>query len=145
MSFNVSQQKSEASLEDEGRPVPIHTRDEKPATYVKDGKELPVTITIVGSYSDRYRRKYNAQRKQMLAARRTEVSDKVDPLQVELVAHCIKSWEGLEDHDASGNVVPFPFTEANAIALLTACPWVRQELEVAMGDHAGFSKSSSSS
>lgn len=111
--------------------------DEGTVVQIKDASGQPedgVTITVAGSYSSQYRRTSSAQRDRMLKQRRTQLSgEQLERNQLELDAACIISWEGFTTGQA-----PYPLTKENAVALLTKAPWIREQVEEAMQDHASF-------
>jgi hypothetical protein len=93
-----------------------------------------VTITVVGTYSQTYRKAVNANRDKVLKERRSALDgDAIDSRTLETAAKCIKGWTGFT---ADGQ--PFPYNKENAIALLTEAPWIREQVEEAMNDHASF-------
>lgn len=131
--MDINAGKSVAQREDEG--TTIHLRDEtNEKQYADEAKTQPVTITVVGTYSSRYRRLSDANRDKMLKQRRTQLDgDQLEEQGLELQAGCILGWDGI-----TANGEPFPYTKANAVALLRAAPWVREQVEAAMNDHASF-------
>lgn len=120
-----------------GNSKTVGEREEEGVTIdVKDAKgdrEPGVTITVVGSYSDTYRKLQNKNRDSMLKKRGRLEGDELEGQSVETTARCIKSWAGFT---SSGK--EFPYTTANAVALLTSCPWIREQVEEAIHDHAAF-------
>lgn len=130
--------KTVAQREDEGTVVAI--RDEAGEKMYQDDGVTPVTITVVGTYSGRYRRliEGNNDRAWKRAGRMdAEESRKAS---LETIAGCILAWDGF----TSGGQ-PFPLTKANACLLLDQCPWIREQVEKAMTDHSLFSTPVSSS
>jgi hypothetical protein len=70
----------------------------------------------------------------MLKQRRTSLTGEgLNRQQLELVAASIIAWEGF-----TANGQPYQLTKENAIALLDKAPWIREQVEEAMGDHASF-------
>ena len=129
--MEVTRNRSVAEREDEGTVVQV--KDENGDT--QEG----VTITVAGTYSSRYRRATDAQRERMLKSRRASLTgEQLNRQQLELVAACIISWEGFT---AEGK--PYPLTKENAVALLDNAPWIREEVESAMGDHSAYFLASS--
>jgi hypothetical protein len=81
------------------------------------------------------------QRERLLKQRRTSLTGEgLNRQQLELIAASIIEWEGFT---AEGQ--PYPFTKENAIALLDNAPWIREQVEEAMGDHAAFFPKASAS
>ena len=120
-----------AEREDAGIIIPLRNeRGEK--EYQGDGK-TPVTMLVAGTYSSRYRRALEASRDQALK-QRTVDGDQLEQRSLAVVAACVIGWEGLETDDHT----PIPFSKANALDILAACPWIREQVEAAMNDHAAF-------
>ncbi len=124
--MDISNTKSVAEREEEGTVV-----DVKDAT---GEKQKGVTITVMGTYSSTYRRAVAANRDRILKQRRATVDgDQLEQQAIETAASCIKAWTGFTAGDK-----PYPLTKANAVALLTNAPWIREQVEEAMNDHASF-------
>jgi hypothetical protein len=127
-----------AAAEDEGTLVAIRDASGEPELQPNGD---PVTITVAGTYSSRYRRAMDNQRERLLKQRRTSLTGEgLNRQQLELIAASIIEWEGFT---AEGQ--PYPFTKENAIALLDNAPWIREQVEEAMGDHAAFFPKASAS
>lgn len=136
--FDISGQKAVvASREDEG--TVIHVRNEV-GDHLHFGEDKkPVTILVAGSYSTVYRKALDAQRDRMMKHRRLSATgEQLARNQLELIAACVLSWEGFCD---GPKVVPC--TKENAITILSLFPWIREDVEAAMGDHQSFFKNSS--
>lgn len=132
MDISTNSLASVEQREDEGTVV--HIRDAAGEKQYQDDGTTPVTITVVGTYSKRYRRLAEANRDKMLKQRRTQLDgEQLDEQSLETVAGCILGWDGFTADGA-----PFPFTKANAVTLLKAAPWMREQVEAAMNDHAAF-------
>lgn len=128
--MEVSTSKAVSEREEEGTVV--HLTDEK-GDLMYENME-PVTITVVGTYSKTYRRVQNEQRAKNLKGRRLQLTpEQIDARANEAIASCVLGWEGFTSEGK-----PFPFTKDNAAALFTAAPWIRDQVEEAMGDHAAF-------
>ena len=55
------------------------------------------------------------------------------------VIAAIQVWAGKVDGvNADEKGTPLPCTKENVIAVLVAAPWIREEVEAAMNDHARF-------
>jgi hypothetical protein len=135
--MNISKSKEVSHREDEGAVVEIRDpAGEK--MYQDDAQSKPVVITVAGTYSARYRRAADVNRDRMLKQRRNQLDgDQLNQQSLELVAACILSWDGFTA-DIDGAEQPYPLTKANAVALLAECPWIREQVEAAMNDHASF-------
>lgn len=136
--FDLSEAAAVAAKEDEGTVVHVRGSDGEPMYFGKDDAE-PVTITVAGTYSKAYRRAVDAQRERLVKQRRvTLTGEALAKQQLELVAACVLAWSGIVD---AGK--PLPCEKPNVLRLLTAAPWIREQVEEAMQDHAGFFGSSS--
>jgi hypothetical protein len=133
--FDLGTAATRAAKEDEGQD--LHVRDVDGQPYTNPA----FTIRVAGTYSKVYRDMVNVQRDHLLRQRRTQLTgEALSRQQLDLTAACILSWEGLTD-----NGQPVPHSRENAVRLLTAAPWIREQVEEAMADHAGFFGNSSPS
>ena len=114
-----------------------------PATNedLKNADKSPMTITLHGPYSQRYKsvlREQQQRRSQALppsqAARPPALTaDELDAYSRELLEQCIEDWKiTLEGDDV------LPFTPENVQLVLDEFPYVRDQISAAMGDVAGF-------
>ena len=130
--LNIAAAKDVAAHEDEGQVVKLMDHDGEPLLYGADDK--PVTVTVAGSYSTRYRRAVDKQRRQMLKRPRSKVSaEELFENTIEIEAACVLAWEGIVDGDAVVECNP-----ENAAMMLSTVPWFREQVQVAIEDHAGF-------
>ncbi len=133
MPFNLSKAKEVSAREERGTVV--HLKDETGAKLYTDDN-APVTMTVVGSYSATYRRASDAARDAALQSRRNMMEgDKLDSRALGIQAACVKAWEGIESDG-----VPVPLTLENVTAVLEQAPWIRDQVDAAITDHASFSK-----
>lgn len=134
--FDLSRAASVGQAEDEGQVV--HLRDAAgELEYSEDGQ--PVTVTIAGSYSARYRKAQDGITQRALKRKQlTMTPEQLVENRIELVAACVLAWTEIEDQGK-----PLPCTKENAARLVRVAPWVRDQLEEAQHDHAGFSTGSS--
>lgn len=134
--MDIGNSKVIAAAEDEGTAV--HVRNAAGEyEYFGANKDKPVTITVVGTYSARYRRIQEQVRDKSIKRRGPIDGRIVEDQALDMLAGSIIEWEGFE---AGG--IPFQFSRTNAIALLDSCPWIREQVEAAMNDHAAFFKAS---
>lgn len=119
--------------EDEGVVVEINDEAGNPA-FGPDGTTR-VTITVVGTYSKRYRAALEANRRwwRKHVGRTKPTDQQIEAQALELMAASIISWQGFTAGGAD-----YPFTKANAVALFDQAPWIREQVETAMSDHEGF-------
>lgn len=134
MGFNRQKQAQAARKEDEGIAFPVRNADTTVA-YKKDGK-TPCTITVAGSHSQRYRDKQREMDKQKIRGAQSMSDAKARSR--ELLIHCTLAWDIEDDEDG-----PVPFNRANVAELYRDCPWIADDAEEAMTDHAGFFASTS--
>lgn len=100
-----------------------------------DEAETPITIRIAGADSARFRKAERANRDRRLKAgfRRTPTAAELDAEGLELLASCTLGWSGLVLDGA-----PLEFTAANVRMLYKRLLWVREQVDVAMGDRSLF-------
>jgi hypothetical protein len=104
------------------------------------GEETDVTFEIVGSMSKRYRKAAARQRDLWAKARKQPTGDDLDRQARELTASCVVSWNGVVDPTDQSAV---PCTVENVAQLLDEMPWVREQLDGEIRDHAAFFTKSS--
>ena len=133
--FNLQSAAPTSAKEDEGTPVELHDADGEP---IMQGllNDKPVTITVVGTYSQKYRKATDVARDKQLKRRRAMLTgDELQKQQLDITASCVLSWDGV---NADEKGTPLPCTKENVIAVLVAAPWIREEVEAAMNDNARF-------
>jgi len=134
--LDITKAAEAAKVEDEGQVVHVRDRDGEP---LYTDEQQPVTITVAGTYSGKYRQAANRQRDRLVKMRRAKLSGElIEQQQLELMAACVLDWHGFT---VDGK--PVPCNVENAKQLLASVPWVREQVEEAMNDHEGFSRSSS--
>ncbi len=128
-------------LEDEGVVVELRDiNDERLFWQDEKGNEKPVTITVAGSYSHRYRRTQEAQTTRVMKRRGgvQVTGEMLSRQRLELIASCVLGWEGFV---AQGKA--WPCTKENVMQALQAAPYIREQVEAAMEDHEAFFKRAS--
>lgn len=131
--FDIQAQAEQAKREDEGIVVHIHGVDEVPMYFTDhDGEEKPVTITMAGAHSQRYRDVENDLRKRRIKPKSLTSGQAFEDNMVKTVK-CTLAWEGFH---VDGT--PIEPTEHNARMLYKRCPWVYDQVVEAMHDHAAF-------
>lgn len=129
--FDLSTAGSVIQREDQGRVVKL--KDEAQVPY-----DPPVTVTVVGTYSRKYKQ---AMETRAQAARKRRMSDEDAQREVlEATAECVIAWEGFSDNGA-----PMECKPSNVVKVLEKAPWIHEQIAEAMHDHAGFSKAASPS
>ncbi len=134
--FDLSQAEEALNREEQGQV--IHVRDEsgEPMYF---GDDEPVTITVAGTYSKRYRKALDARISKASRSRRREPED-VQRDALDVVAQCVLDWAGFHE-----NGTALDCTRANVTRVLGLAVWIREQVEVAMDDHAAFGKASPTS
>lgn len=107
-----------------------------------DDQGNPITISVVGKYSDQYIKVQKAQQNRRLkAAGRKGLKLTADELEAEaneLIAACITGWSGIV---IGGEVLEFSLGNARKLIANPKMAWVKEQLDVAIGDEANFTKS----
>lgn len=140
--FDMADQKEAASIEDDGVFVHIHGLNDQAMYYTPldapdDGEthEVPVGITITGTHSKRFREIDGRQKRRRLKAK-DFTGARVQEDNIEKVAYCTISWQGILDHKKEVRC-----DNANATTLFTEHPWLLEQLSEAMADHERFTES----
>lgn len=126
--FDLKEQKEVLAAQDNGFPVHLRGLD---GELLYHGQEKPVTITVVGRHSSRWRRAEEALRKRRIAGETIE-----DGLTVaETMAACTDGWDGI-----TNGAKPHPFTPENAARLYADFPFVQSQVMAAMITPGNFTK-----
>lgn len=109
-----------------------------PILHPKTGESLGITIKVAGPDSERQkkaRRAVQTERLNMSRNKRPTVPElEADGLIVTVAS--IISWDGVIEN---GQAVEL--SAENATAILTKYPFIREQIDSAVGDRAGFMKS----
>lgn len=136
MGFDLTATGQVIEQEEAGRVVHVYDVTGEPMYHGED----PVTVTVVGTYSKRYRDALEVKRdKRLVSARGKPDADSIREDALDVTATCVIGWHGFFDDGE-----PMLCNKGNVLRVLKAAPWVREQIEQAMEDHAGFSASSSS-
>lgn len=106
-------------------PRPVTIKDEF-------GDDTDVVFMIVGTLSKRYKKAQARNRAQW--GRKAGGGDELDQQARDATAACVVSWTGIVDADKA----PVPCTPDNVAQLLDEMPWVREQLDGEIRDHAAF-------
>lgn len=106
-------------------PRPVTIKDEF-------GDDTEVVFMVVGTLSKRYRKAQARNRAQW--GRKQAGGDELDLQAREATAACVVSWNGIVDPDKA----PVPCTTENVAQLLDEMPWVRDQIDGEIRDHAAF-------
>jgi len=140
--FKLSSAEPVAAREDEGQLVQVKDENGVEMFYTgQDGKPAPVTLRVAGTYSNIYRTTELEQQRRRAGKRQSKITpEQIHANVIELEAACILAWDGFFVDDAQTQRLEL--SPANARAVLNAARWIREQVEEAMNDHAGFTKSS---
>jgi hypothetical protein len=129
--FDLAAAAPVAALEEQGTTVELTGADGEPLTF---GDDRPVTMTIAGTYSARYRKAERAEADRMLKRKKKQVTpEEAEERMMSLAAACVLAWDGF-----FSNGEPFACTPENVKAVLKAAPWIYSQVLEAMQDHARF-------
>ena len=123
-----------SSAADEGVEMAVRHPVTNAPLMMADG-ETPITIRVAGMDSKIFRKAQRAnQDRRMKGARyRAPTADELDAEATELVAKCTLSWRGVMIDGAE-----LQCSFANAKQLYTRLPWLREQVDLFMGDRANF-------
>lgn len=116
--------------QDDGIDIPI--------LHPKTGEELGITIRVAGPDSQRQRKARNAIHNERLLKSRNKrpTAAELDADAIRLTAASIISWDGVVENGES-----LELTSENAASVLTRYPFIRDQIDAAVSDRAGFIKS----
>lgn len=103
------------------------------------GQDEPMTVTLHGPYSEHYKKVMRDQQQRRMTDMAGRASATMSPAELdefsrELLFRCIESWTIVLDE--GGEVVPL---EREAVdAVFAEFPWLRDDIEVAMGSRGNF-------
>jgi len=128
------------TVEDSNQGAKYHVIDpytEEPAYVQVDGKDVAVTITVLGPDSDKVRKHQNEM---LRASMKKRKGGQLDPEDIDRrltsqVANAIVSWEGImmDGQELECN-------RQNAMDLLNKHSWLREQLANFQQDRANFLK-----
>jgi hypothetical protein len=122
-------------------------------------EDLGIVITVYGKDSDKFQdisRKQNKKRMAKLtkggfrAQNLTPSPEEIEADGIALLAACTKGWKTQAVKDREGNITEpmkdtilisgkdMPFTEENAITVYGRFPWIKEQVDIAIGDRANF-------
>lgn len=130
MAFDLGKAAEVAVREDEGRTVGLVDETGAPM----DG----VTVTVVGSYSKRYREAVDARANRKFRLGKVPTPAEVRAETLHLYADCVTGWAGFEK-----NGQPHTCTREHVVEVFEKAPWIYEQVAQAVEDHAGFSRASS--
>lgn len=98
----------------------------------------PMTITVHGPYSKRYKQISHAQQnKRLMKAQRTGgklnlTAEEIEASALDLLVKCVEGWNITLDEE------PEAFSPEKARDVFTDLPWVREQVDAAFGDTRAF-------
>lgn len=93
-----------------------------------------VEISITGHDSATFKNAIKARAKAQIARKKGDVDFEAnDKESIELLATCTTGWCGISE---GGKELPFSF--ANAVYIYTKYNWIREQVDIAIGDRANF-------
>ena len=105
-------------------------------------EDLGITINVIGKDSDEFQKITREQtKKRMQKATKggfRNVTIPVEELEedsLKLLAACTKSWKGVVENGKA-----IECTKENAMAIYEKYPWIREQVDTAIGDRANFIK-----
>ena len=104
---------------------------------------LGITITVLGADSAAFKKLATDQNRRRLAKMEKQggfkpsavTQDERDEDAIELLAACTKAWNGVVL-----DAVTLECNRDNAMGLYERLPWLREQIDVAIGDRANFIK-----
>ena len=109
-------------------------------------EDLDIIINVLGKDSDEFQKVSRAQSKKRMAklskggfrASTTVPIEEIEQDGIQLLAACTKSWTGvvIEGKEIACNL-------DNAVMVYERFPWIKEQVDTAIGDRANFIKSSS--
>ena len=106
--------------------------------------DLGITINVLGKDSDEFQKVSRSQSKKRLAKltkggfraqNMTPPPEEMEADGIELLAKCTKSWKGIV---LGGKEIDF--SHDNATMIYTRFPWIKEQVDIAVGDRANFIK-----
>lgn len=102
--------------------------------------DLGIKIRVLGKDSDEFRRVSNSQNKRRMDRMQrggfrnpTPSPEELEQNGIELLAACTLGWAGVVLDKK-----PLPFTKDNAKMLYNRFPWIKEQVDAAIGDRANF-------
>ena len=107
--------------------------------------DLGININVLGKDSDEFQKVSRAQSKKRMAKiakggfriqNMTPPSEEIEADGMELLAKCTKSWSGVVIDSKE-----IEFSYNNALMVYERFPWLKEQVDTAIGDRANFIKS----
>lgn len=126
------------AVDDDG--AVLHLRHPVTGAPLFDG-DKPVTITLAGKDSQRYRtaQRVNANRYIRQGRKITPTVESFEADMTEVLAACTVAWTCI---DLDGDAVPATKEGARKVYTDPRCAWMREQVDAFIDDRANFSKAS---
>lgn len=100
--------------------------------------QSPMTVTIHGPYSERYKTVLREQQQRRMADMAqgdvlNMTPEEVEEFAQELLLRCVEAWDLTLEGDEK-----LPFSADAVASVMSEFPWVRDQVNIAMGNVAGF-------
>ncbi len=108
-------------------------------------EDLDIVINVLGKDSDEFQKISRAQSKKRIAkmskngfrgSSLTPPPEEIERDAIELLAACTKAWSGVVIDGAAITCTP-----ENTVMVYERFPWIREQVDIAIGDRANFIKS----
>lgn len=110
-------------------------------------EDLDISITVLGKDSDEFQKVSRTQQKKRMEKmskggfRNTNVPiESVEADGIQLLAAVTKSWRQGEKQTITVDGQELACTKENAVALYERFPWIKEQVDTAVGDRANFIK-----
>ena len=115
--------------------ITLYSPKTRGTLYNADG--TPMTVTVYGPYSGEYRKvQHDLSNRRLQRAQRgggmSITAEEASEAAEELLARVIADWNLTVDKD------PEPFTPEAVRAVLKEFPWVKEQIDTALGDTGAF-------
>lgn len=106
-------------------------------------EDLDITITVLGKDSDEFQKVSRAQQRKRMAKmqkggfRMNQIIpvEEIEQDNISLLAACTKAWKGVI---VEGKTIEC--TKENAMMIYEKFPWIKEQIDIAIGDRANFIK-----
>ena len=128
-----------AELEDQGNDVELFDIHGNPIFFTNEkGEQERVSITVAGTYSNRWRRAEDAVTTRMAKGRQAQFTGELfRAQQTEVLALSVIRWRGIFDQGRT-----LPVTRDNAMRVFARLPFIHEQVEQGAKNHAAFFRSS---
>lgn len=135
--FDFSELGAVAKRQDQGVAVHIKHPSRGPLYYQNGDGQMPVTFTVVGTYSETYRRN-ERERMDLITSGKRSTANMFDT--TEQLSSAVIAWDGVFNAG-----VPVPLTREAVSKVLTSEPWIAEQLLSPTREHERFFSENSAS